>query len=132
VGGRASRSHAHASSSARKPCTWRMTAYAISAISDRTTPSATRRRSEVDRRTPRRMIGFGERTRRSSHVDASRRGEAGAGLGTGEGGCRITQRLAEQLGETCEVWRSQIAPVVEQAANTLACVRPHWCRAEAR
>jgi CRISPR-associated endonuclease Cas1 len=39
---------------------------------------------------------------------------------TREGGCRITPRFAEQLGETCEVWRSHVAPVVEWAANTLA------------
>jgi CRISPR-associated endonuclease Cas1 len=39
---------------------------------------------------------------------------------TREGGCRITPRLAEQLAETCAVWRSHIAPVVEWTANTLA------------
>jgi CRISPR-associated endonuclease Cas1 len=39
---------------------------------------------------------------------------------TREGACRITPRLAEQLGETCEVWSSHVAPVVEWAANTLA------------
>ena len=37
-----------------------------------------------------------------------------------EGACRITPRLAEQLAETCEVWRSHVAPVVEWTANTLA------------
>ena len=39
---------------------------------------------------------------------------------TREGACRITPRLAEQLAETCEVWRSHVAPVVEWTANTLA------------
>jgi CRISPR-associated endonuclease Cas1 len=39
---------------------------------------------------------------------------------TREGGCRITPRLAEQLAETCAVWRSHVAPVVEWTANTLA------------
>jgi len=39
---------------------------------------------------------------------------------TREGACRITPRLAEQLAETCAVWRSQIAPIVEWTANTLA------------
>jgi CRISPR-associated endonuclease Cas1 len=39
---------------------------------------------------------------------------------TREGGCQITPRLAEQLASTCEVWRSHVAPVVEQAAHTLA------------
>jgi hypothetical protein len=39
---------------------------------------------------------------------------------TREGACRITPRLAEQLGETCEIWRSHVAPVVEWTANTLA------------
>jgi len=39
---------------------------------------------------------------------------------TREGGCRITPKLAEQLAETCTVWRSHIAPVVEWTANTLA------------
>jgi CRISPR-associated endonuclease Cas1 len=39
---------------------------------------------------------------------------------TREGGCRITPRLAAQLAGTCEVWRSHIAPVVEQAAHTFA------------
>ncbi len=32
---------------------------------------------------------------------------------TREGGCRITPRFAEQLGGTCDVWRSNVAPVVE-------------------
>ena len=41
-------------------------------------------------------------------------------LETREGSCRITPRFAEQLGDTCKVWRSHIAPVVEQAAHTLA------------
>jgi len=41
-------------------------------------------------------------------------------LETREGSCRITPRFAEQLGDTCEVWRSHVAPVVEQAAHTLA------------
>jgi CRISPR-associated protein Cas1 len=39
---------------------------------------------------------------------------------TREGGCRISPRLAEQLADTCEVWRSHIAPVVEWVANTFA------------
>ena len=39
---------------------------------------------------------------------------------TCEGSCRITPRLGEQLAGTCEVWRSQIASVVEWTANTLA------------
>jgi hypothetical protein len=39
---------------------------------------------------------------------------------TREGGCRIAPRLAEQLSDTCTVWRSHIAPVVEWTANTLA------------
>ena len=39
---------------------------------------------------------------------------------TREGACRITRRLAEQLAETCAVWRSYVAPVVEWTANTLA------------
>jgi CRISPR-associated endonuclease Cas1 len=39
---------------------------------------------------------------------------------TRKGSCRITPRFAEQLAGTCEVWRSQIAPVVEWTANTLA------------
>jgi CRISPR-associated endonuclease Cas1 len=39
---------------------------------------------------------------------------------TREGACRITPRLAEQLADTCEVWRTHIAPIVEWAANTLA------------
>ena len=39
---------------------------------------------------------------------------------TREGACRITPRLAEQLAETCAVWRSHVAPVVEWTANTLA------------
>ena len=39
---------------------------------------------------------------------------------TREGGCRITPRLAEQLAETCAVWRSHVAHVVERTANTLA------------
>lgn len=39
---------------------------------------------------------------------------------TREGGCRITPRLAEQLAETCAVWRSHVAPVAEWTANTLA------------
>jgi CRISPR-associated endonuclease Cas1 len=37
-----------------------------------------------------------------------------------KGACRITPRLAEQLAETCEVWRSHVAPVAEWTANTLA------------
>jgi hypothetical protein len=39
---------------------------------------------------------------------------------TREGACRITPRLAEQLADTCTLWRSHIAPVVEWTANTLA------------
>jgi CRISPR-associated protein Cas1 len=39
---------------------------------------------------------------------------------TREGGCRITPQLARQLADTCEVWRSHIAPVVEWTGNTLA------------
>jgi CRISPR-associated endonuclease Cas1 len=39
---------------------------------------------------------------------------------TREGGCRITPRFAADLAGTCEVWRSHVAPVVEQAAHTLA------------
>ncbi len=39
---------------------------------------------------------------------------------TREGSCRIAPRLAVQLGDTCEVWRSHVAPVIEQAAHTLA------------
>jgi CRISPR-associated protein Cas1 len=39
---------------------------------------------------------------------------------TRAGGCRIAPRLAEQLADTCTVWRSHIAPVVEWTANTLA------------
>jgi CRISPR-associated endonuclease Cas1 len=39
---------------------------------------------------------------------------------TREGACRITPRLAEQLAETCAVWRAHVAPVVEWTANTLA------------
>jgi len=39
---------------------------------------------------------------------------------TRDGGCRITPRLAEQLADTCDIWRSHVAPVVEWAANTLA------------
>jgi CRISPR-associated protein Cas1 len=39
---------------------------------------------------------------------------------TREGACRITPRLAEQLADTCGVWRSHVAPVVEWTANTLA------------
>lgn len=39
---------------------------------------------------------------------------------TRDGGCRITPRFAAELGGTCEVWRSHVAPVVEQAAHTLA------------
>jgi CRISPR-associated endonuclease Cas1 len=38
---------------------------------------------------------------------------------TREGACRITAKLAEQLADTCTVWRSQIAPVVEWTANTI-------------
>jgi CRISPR-associated endonuclease Cas1 len=39
---------------------------------------------------------------------------------TREGGCRITPQFAEQLAGTCEVWRSHVAPVVEDVAHTLA------------
>jgi CRISPR-associated endonuclease Cas1 len=39
---------------------------------------------------------------------------------TREGSCRITPSLSEQLADTCEVWRSHVAPVVEQTAHTLA------------
>jgi CRISPR-associated endonuclease Cas1 len=39
---------------------------------------------------------------------------------TREGGCRITPRFAAELAGTCQVWRSHIAPVVEQTAHTLA------------
>jgi CRISPR-associated endonuclease Cas1 len=39
---------------------------------------------------------------------------------TREGACRIAPRLVEQLSETCTVWRSHVAPVVEWTANTLA------------
>jgi CRISPR-associated endonuclease Cas1 len=40
-------------------------------------------------------------------------------LETREGACRITPLFAGQLAGTCELWRSQIAPVVEQAAHVL-------------
>jgi hypothetical protein len=39
---------------------------------------------------------------------------------TREGACRITPRLAAELADTCSVWRSHVAPVVEQTAHTLA------------
>jgi CRISPR-associated endonuclease Cas1 len=38
---------------------------------------------------------------------------------TSEGACRITPRLASELAAASEVWRTHIAPVVEQAAHTL-------------
>jgi CRISPR-associated protein Cas1 len=43
---------------------------------------------------------------------------------TREGGCRITPRFAEELAATCEVWRSHVAPVVEDVAHTLADYSP--------
>jgi CRISPR-associated protein Cas1 len=41
-------------------------------------------------------------------------------LETREGACRIAPRFAAQLTDTCSVWRSHVAPVVEQTAHTLA------------
>ena len=38
---------------------------------------------------------------------------------TRQGGCRMTQRLAASLAETCSAWREQIAPVVERIAHVL-------------
>ena len=45
---------------------------------------------------------------------------------TREGGCRITPRFAEQLVGTCEVWRSCVAPVVEQVAHILSKHSASW------
>jgi hypothetical protein len=39
---------------------------------------------------------------------------------TREGACRINPRFAEELADTCEVWRCHVAPVVEHVAHTLA------------
>jgi len=39
---------------------------------------------------------------------------------TREGGCRVAPRFAAELANTCDVWRSHVAPVVEWTANTLA------------
>jgi hypothetical protein len=41
-------------------------------------------------------------------------------LETRDGACRIAPRFAAQLTDTCAVWRSHIAPVVEESAHTLA------------
>jgi CRISPR associated protein Cas1 len=45
---------------------------------------------------------------------------------TREGACRITPRLAEQLADTCEVWRLHVAPAVEWTANALARHASSW------
>jgi CRISPR-associated endonuclease Cas1 len=39
---------------------------------------------------------------------------------TRQGACRMTQRLAASLAETCPAWRRQIGPVVERISHTLA------------